>query len=276
MISASIVTYNNNPAVLARTIDSYLSATNGGKLYVIDNSPNDSARALCSHPSIEYWFNTSNLGYGRAHNIAIKKEIDKSRYHLVLNPDVYFSKNVVNDLVEFLEVNDDVGLVMPKILYPDGRLQKLCKLLPKPHELVARRFLKSFDKILAQINYEYEMHFTGYESVTEVPILSGCFMMLRMDALKEIGLFDERYFLYFEDTDLSRRVHQRFKTIYFPHVQVYHVHGRGLHKDYKLLLAGVKSAIQYFNKWGWLTDTHRDEINRAILTKYKVNGYKRK
>jgi GT2 family glycosyltransferase len=275
MISASIVTYKNNPASLARTIASYLEATDQNPLYVIDNSPTDSARSLCTHPRVEYIFNSVNVGYGSAHNQALKKTIMLSKYHLVLNPDVYFEPHIIKDLISFMEKHPEVGLCMPKVLYPDGRLQPLCKLLPLPHHLITRRFLNGFDKILQRINYEYEMQFSGYEEITDAPFLSGCFMLLRMEALKHVGFFDERFFLYFEDTDLSRRIHERYRTVYFPQTKVYHVHEQEAHKRRKLLLAHIKSGIQYFNKWGWLIDKSRDDANKKILVKYRVNGYSR-
>jgi GT2 family glycosyltransferase len=273
MISASIVSYKNKPDVLAKTIDSYLSATQNSKLYVIDNSPEDTARNFCRHPRIHYIFNPSNVGYGRAHNIAIHESIQTSKYHLVLNPDVSFEQNVVQELITYMEKNTDVGLVMPKVLYPDGRLQPLCKLLPEPHQLFARRFLIPFKKILNHINHEYEMLFTEYNKITDVPFLSGCFMLLRNEALQNVGLFDERFFLYFEDADLSRRIHQRYRTMFYPDVTVQHVHERKSYKDFRILMHHIDSTIHYFNKWGWFVDEERDAVNRKILVKYKVNGY---
>src|SRR5688572_16753084 len=112
MISASIVSYKNKPDVLTKTIDSFLLATHNSKLYVIDNSPTDEARNICRHPRIHYIFNQSNVGYGRAHNIAIQESMQTSKYHLVLNPDVSFEENVVRELITFMEKNNDVGLVM--------------------------------------------------------------------------------------------------------------------------------------------------------------------
>lgn len=275
MISASIVCYKNQPEVLARTIESYLAATNEGTLYVIDNSPTNVAQHSCRHPRVEYIFNSSNIGYGRAHNIAIQKTIHTSRYHLVLNPDVFFEQNVVGELTGFMESNPDVGLIMPKVLYPDGRLQPLCKLLPEPHKLITRRFFPSFENTLKHINHEYEMRFTNYDEVTEVPFLSGCFMLLRNEALKTVGLFDERFFLYFEDTDLSRRIHRQFRTVFYPNVTIQHIHERTSYRTLKLLWHHISSAISYFNKWGWFTDAERDAMNQKILIKYGVNGYKK-
>jgi GT2 family glycosyltransferase len=198
-----------------------------------------------------------------------------SKYHLVLNPDVAFEQHVLRELISFMEQNNDVGLVMPKVLYPDGRLQPLCKLLPEPHQLFARRFLIPFKKILNHINHEYEMLFTAYDKITEVPFLSGCFMLLRTQALQTVGLFDERFFLYFEDADLSRRIHQRYRTMFYPAVAVQHVHERKSYKNLKILLFHINSTITYFNKWGWFVDEERDAVNLKILIKHKVNGYSR-
>ena len=272
MLTASIVTYRNSSKILSKTIESYVAATDS-RLYVVDNSPSDKARSLCIHPQVEYIFNKDNVGYGRGHNQVIRNIIGKSKYHLVLNPDVYFDKHVIAELVNFMESNPNIGLLMPKVLYPDGRLQPLCKLLPKPHQIIVRRFLSGFKGLHQKVNYHYEMQFTGYEGITEVPFLSGCFMLLRTEVLKKVGLFDERFFLYFEDTDLSRRIHQHFQTLYYPRVEVFHFHESGLHKKKKNLWFGFKSAIQYFNKWGWYTDPAREEINKKILVHHRVNGY---
>lgn len=103
---------------------------------------------------------------------------------------------------------------------------------------------------------------SGYNQVMNVPFLSGCFMFLRNDALKKTGLFDERFFLYAEDTDLSRRMHQQFETLFFPSVEINHVHARGSYKDFRLTFHNIKSAFQYFNKWGWFFDEERIMINQ--------------
>jgi GT2 family glycosyltransferase len=276
MITASIVTYKNHPDVLTRTIESYLCATHDEKLYVIDNSPTEATRNLCNHPRIEYIQNPVNIGYGRAHNIALSQAVEKSAYHLVLNPDVYFDPHVIAELLAFMEKNHDVGLVMPRVLYPDGRLQTLCKLLPEPRQLFTRRFLPVPKKVLDHINYEYEMRFTNYDEIAEAPFLSGCFMLLRTAALKKAGLFDENFFLYFEDVDLSRRIHKYYKTIYYPKVSIRHIHERGSHKEFKLFWHSLESAVRYFNKWGWFSDPERETTNQKILIRYKVNGYQKK
>jgi GT2 family glycosyltransferase len=270
-INVSIVLFKNDKNLVEKAIYSCINSTLINKLYLIDNSPTDVLSCLANLDSrIIYIFNNANLGYGKAHNIALKKSIEENiPYHLVLNPDVYFEKGVLEELYNFMEANKDVGLVMPKVLYPDGNIQYLCKLLPTPLDLFGRRFLNfgPLKKIVEKRNEIYELRFTGYDKIMEVPYLSGCFMFIRTEVLKKVGLFDERFFMYLEDTDLSRRIHRAAKTIYYPYVHVYHEYGKGSYKSLKLLYYHIKSAIKYFNKYGWFFDKERKEINKRILKK---------
>jgi len=266
-IIVSVVTYQNDDDILRRCISSVLNANLGTKLYIVDNSPTDKIRLFCNSPKINYIFNNANTGYGRGHNIAIRKAMEqKSRYHLVLNPDVYFEKGTIEKLYDFMENNPDIGLAMPKILYPDGSIQYLCKLIPTPMDLIRRRFLPA-SKYLDKRNFLYELRFTGYDKIMDVPYLSGCFMFIRTEALSRAGLFDERFFLYLEDVDLSRRIHKHYRTVYYPEISVFHQYEKGSYKNAKLLVYHLLSAIRYFNKWGYFFDKDRQEINKKILKK---------
>ena len=270
-LNISIVLYHNKEGQIKKAIESVLNTDLNITLYLVDNSATDSLRELERiDKRIVYIFNNSNLGFGKAHNIALKRTIEENiPYHLVLNPDVYFEGGVLEELYNFMENNPDVGLVMPKVLYPDGTLQYLCKLLPTPLDLFGRRFLNFgfFKKIVEKRNEIYELRFTGYDKIMEVPYLSGCFMFIRTEVLKKVGLFDERFFMYLEDTDLSRRIHRVSKTVYYPDVFIYHEYGKGSYKNSKLLKYHLDSAIKYFNKYGWFFDKERDEINNKTLEK---------
>jgi GT2 family glycosyltransferase len=268
-ISASIVVYKNDPTILSEAVKSFLESTSGSKLYIVDNSPTDEIASMVDHPRVEYIFNNRNVGFGAGHNIALRKMLREGRsdYHIVLNPDIYFEKNVVTKLTDYMESNTQVGLIMPKVLYPDGRLQPVCKLLPSPATLISRRFLKFNSSLTKRINHWYEMHFTGYDKIMDVPFLSGCFMYLRVDALKKIGLFDERIFLYTEDTDLSRRIHQYYRTVFYPDAVIYHYNERASYSSAFALVHHTRSAITYFNKWGWFNDAEREIINQQVLLK---------
>ena len=97
-----------------------------------------------------------------------------------------------------------------------------------------------------------------------VPYLSGCFMFFRMSALKEVGTFDEHFFMYAEDIDITRRMHQKYETLYYPSVTIYHTFTRGSRKSLRLLRIHIVNIIMYFNKWGWWRDEERKEINNRV------------
>lgn len=267
-INASIVLYHNDIDQIKRVIESFFGSESALdlKLYLIDNSANDSLSVLQDmDPRIVYIFNNKNLGYGSAHNKAIKISIkDKAPYHLVLNPDIYFDKEVVESLYNYMESNRDVGNIMPQVRYPDGKIQYLCKLLPTPSDLILRRFIPN-RAWKEKNNQVYELRASGYDKIMNVPNLSGCFMFLRTSILNEIGLFDENIFMYLEDTDLNRRIHLKYKTIFYPKIEIYHNYAKESYVNKKLLKYHIESAMYYFNKWGWLFDKDRDQINKNTL-----------
>lgn len=271
-ITGSLVTYHNSVEDVKNVIDSFLNTKLDVKLYISDNSSNTKLEELCDDKRIEYIFNNSNKGFGYAHNIAIKKaEEEGSDYHLVINPDIYYEKGNLENLISYLEENEDVGLTMPKILYPDGRIQYVCKLLPTPFNLFARAFLPKW-KWVEKIDSDYELRFTGYNKTMEVPYISGCFMAFRTKIFSEIGYFDDKIFMYLEETDISRRVAQKYKTTMYPQAQVYHKWEKGTHKNKKLRNITIKSAIYYFNKYGWFKDEERKKINEKIKQKYVIKS----
>jgi len=253
-------------------IVSFLKCTLRRKLYLIDNSPTDALSSLASLSSdIEYIRNGENVGFGKAHNVALARALTESIYHLVLNPDVYFGENVLESLFSYMQRNPDVGNVMPKILYPDGTVQLLCKLLPSPMHLVARRFFPWLPGAKAHDN-EYMMVETGYDKEMNVPCLSGCFMFLRTDAVRTVGMFDKRIFLYLEDVDLSRRMHERFKTMFYPGVTAYHHFAKGSYKSIKLMFYNIHGAFIYFSKFGWIFDRGRRKMNQTAIEAYFPRG----
>lgn len=267
-VTASIVCYRNDRKILLEAIDSFLNSETDFHilLYLVDNSPTDELKTITSHPNVEYIFNPSNPGFGAAHNIAIKKAMEKnSQYHLVLNPDAYFDEKTMQQLVDYLKKNPEIGNIMPKVLYPDGKIQRLCKLLPTPYDWIGRRF-NPFKGMVEKRNEIFEMRFTGYDKIMDVPYLSGCFMFLKLDALRQIGLFDEGIFMYGEETDLCRRlINGGYRTVYYPEVNIYHHFEKGSHKSWRLTKIGMQSAIYYFNKWGWFFDSGRKKINKQTL-----------
>jgi len=274
-IIVSIVLYKTDRTQAIRAIESALATSLELKVVLIDNSPNNSLKDLAYlDDRIEYLFNPSNPGFGAAHNIAMRESLaSEAKYHLVLNPDVYFEAGVLERLINYMDSHPEVGHVMPKVLYPDGQIQHLCKFLPTPIDLIIRRFIpfKSWKK--RRTDY-FELRFSGYNREMEVPFLSGCFMFLRVNALREVGLFDERFFMYAEDIDLTRRMHEKFRTIFYPTVQIVHEHGKESYKSKKMLLIHMWNLAKYFNKWGWFFDSKRLETNRKILQRLEHDKVK--
>lgn len=267
LVTASIVAYKNKKEILDEAVQSFLNTNLEVRLYIIDNSPDDTIGKWYTDSRVEYIYNNANIGFGAAHNIIMRDTSKLGRYHLVLNPDIRFGKGVIEGLYEFMEGNSNVGNCMPKIVYPNGDLQFLCKLLPTPRDWVVRMFLP-FNRVRNKIDYFFEMRFTGYDHIMDVPYLSGCFMFLRREVIREIGVFDEGIFMYGEDTDLNRRIFQRYRTVYFPDITVIHNFEKGSHKNLRLFWIHVKAAVYYLNKWGWFFDEERKKINQTIKRKY--------
>lgn len=264
----SIVLYKTDEAVLRRAAGSFLNSFLATHLCLVDNSPEPSEFDWLPDERVEYIFTGENRGYGAGHNVAIRQYLDRTKYHLVLNPDVYFDRGTLEHLFSFMEANPDVAHVMPKVLCPDGTVQYLCKLLPTPQDLIFRRFLP-WRSHVERRNDVFELRLTGYDRMMDVPYLSGCFMFLRAKALAEVGLFDERFFMYPEDIDLTRRLHVGYRTVFNPEVAVFHEYAKGSYKTPRLLWVHITSMIKYFNKWGWIFDRTRRRVNRETLAKLR-------
>lgn len=267
IVSASLVLFHNDPDLYGRAMSSFLDGCEG-ILYVMDNSAMPLNNELFSHPRVRYAFFGSNLGFGAAHNRALQAVPPESEFHLMLNPDVRFGPDVLPALVQMMGTDQAICAAMPRIAYPDGSLQRLCKLLPTPLDLIIRRFIP-FEGVRRKINERYELHTLPQDSVVEVPTLSGCFMLVRTGLLKALGGFDERYFMYMEDVDLVRRIGDHGKVVYVPGVCVIHEYAKGSYSNKRLLGYHLSSALKYFNKWGWWFDRVRTERNQKILRRIK-------
>jgi GT2 family glycosyltransferase len=238
------------------------------KVFVIDNSTTSFLKKSCSDGDIIYFHNPSNPGFGASHNIAIQKAMAiGSNYHFIVNPDIFFTEDVIRPMIEFMKNNIDVGMIMPKILNLDGSLQYLPKLLPSPWSLLLRKFKKPNQLYQSFIN-QYELRFVDQDKIYNTPILSGCFTLLNLKAIQHVGMYDENYFMYFEDWDLSRRIHKHYKTIYYPLVSVYHGYESGASKSFNLFKIFIKSAFIYFNKWGWFFDKEKKQMNKNALAQF--------
>ena len=265
-LSISLVTYKSDRQILTETVQSVLNSEDlSFKLYIVDNSPTDEIRDWFDDERIEYIFNNKNIGFGAAHNVVMKDNDKLGRYHLVLNPDIRFGSNVLKGLLDYMDEHKTIGCIIPKVFYPNGTICPVCRLLPTPSDLLLRMFMP-FQKWRQKAAGNYLMKFCDFNHNINAPYLSGCFMFIRSSALQEVGMFDEKMFMYAEDVDLSRRIHRMYETIYYPELSIVHHGAEKSHTNWKLMKIHISSCIYYFNKWGWIFDKERNEVNKKAIS----------
>lgn len=193
-----------------------------------------------------------NVGYGRGHNLAIAHTAH--RFHLILNPDIDVDPDALVVSYDFFNGHANVGMVSPWIGHDTGGRQYLCRRYPTLFDLLVRGFLPArmrrwFAGRLA--HYEMRDVINDRDIVWDPPIVSGCFMLFRTDVLKKLGGFDPRYFLYFEDYDLSLRTHDVARVAYVPSVRVIHHGGGASRKGFAHIRMFATSAFKFYNRFGW-------------------------
>ena len=268
-VSVSIVTYKNSIQEIKEALRCVLDSANICKVYIIDNSPSNELSELDKIDNrIEYHFLQKNIGFGRGHNIALNKSIDKKiEYHLILNPDVTFNNGTIEGLVNFLNQRPNCGMLMPKVYYKDGKRQYLCKKLPNPIEIFGRRIGNR--AITDRLINKLELREYNQEEILNIPYLSGCFLLCRVDCFNIAGMFDERYFMYMEDLDLSRSFHRHFETLFYPDISIIHGYRSESKRNIILLVHHIISAIKYFTKYGWIFDNEKKIINKKLFNNLK-------
>jgi GT2 family glycosyltransferase len=262
-IVGSIVIYKTDQDEVQRAIDQFLAVPLKTHLCVIDNSPHRSKLRL-DPCKASYHFTGKNLGYGRAHNLALRAAHGRSKYSLVMNTDIQYSPEAVCRLYEYLQANPAAGLAAPKMLYPDGSLQYVCRLLPTPFNLFLRRFLPG-SQWAENANHTYELRFWDHQSHANLPYFQGSFLLVRTELCNHLSGFDERFFMYGEDIDLSRRLNEVSETVYVPTAQVTHEYRRFSNKSIRGTWVGIQNNVRYFNKWGWFFDSKRRRVNAQVM-----------
>lgn len=246
-ISGCIVTFNNMRTI-GKALDSLLSNTACDfHLFVVDNGSTDGTVDFIkeNYPSVTLIESGKNIGFGQGHNLIIDR-LD-SDYHAIINPDVIIRDDIISNMADYLEEHKDIGMLSPEIRFPDGRLQILGKKLPLPKYLIASRLRGSEPgKVLS----EYAMLDKDLTQPHDIQNATGCFMFIRTQLFRSLGGFDDRYFMYFEDCDLTRKVNGVSRVIYYPGATVYHEWGRESKKDLHLMMIQMQSMLRYYKKWG--------------------------
>jgi GT2 family glycosyltransferase len=260
-IVASIVIFETSEREVLSIVDLLVATKLRIRIVIVDNSLKSIYRSIRNHSSVDYIRTGKNIGYGAANNLAIEKYRSETKYFLILNSDVSFLSGTLESIFGFMNRNPEVAHCMPRVIGKDNTLQYCCRLLPNPAVIFARAFLR-WNPLQRLINTRYELRNLQYDKTIDAPFLSGCFMFLRAEALEIVGGFDERFFLYAEDIDLTRRFHMRFRTVLFPGATIAHSHRKESFRNWKMFILHIQSMTRYFNKWGWFIDHDRRTINR--------------
>jgi GT2 family glycosyltransferase len=224
----------------------------GYAVVVNDHQPGEPVEQLAAGADC-FLTNRDNPGYGRAVNRLVVRLGQLPPYIGVLNTDLSWPSGTFELLLGWLQQHQDVSLAVPQILDEAGTPQKLCKHHPTVLGLFSRRFLPDVLKPAWLKRYDrwYVMADQNYQEVFDAPYLSGCCMLIRSDAFRLAGGFDERYFLYLEDADLTRSLARDGRCVHLPVAGVVHGWGRGNYRNLGLMAVNLASAWHYFRKWGW-------------------------
>lgn len=248
-VSIGIVTYNNQDKI-CDLLDSIYKYTNNVcfKVYIVDNASSDRTIELVKkyYPDVIVLPMNKNLGFGAGHNKVLP--LLNSDYHMIVNPDIRLHSNAIGDLSKYLDDNQDVVLVTPKILNEDGTEQHLPKKRPQIRYLFAGR-LTRYNKYFFNLRKQYTLENKLIDKQIEVDFATGCFSMIRTDIFKKINGFDDRFFMYLEDADLTLRAKQYGRIIFNPEISVVHGWERSSSKNIKFLLIHINSMRKFMWKW---------------------------
>ena len=254
-IDISVIVVNYNTADLFGRMHAALEAASTGlktEIIVVDNaSPDGSARVIRSQfPKARVIENPVNAGFARANNLALAYA--SGRYLLLLNTDAFVSPDTLQKTIEFMDGRPDCGVLGVKLIGSDGCLQPSCRYFPTPWNVfLARtgfnRFFRS--RLVDEMSWDHA-------SVRECDWVPGCYYLVRRETVEDVGLFDPRYFLYYEEVDHCRAVRQAgWRVVYYPHTQVVHIGGESAETVGQLTESGrqlslpqIESELLYFRK----------------------------
>ena len=266
-LKISIVVFSPDLNILIRTLNSlkiackhsYINLNVLSELDLIDNNPlyKNKENILSglleiqnkTFLKVKFINSPKNGGYGYGNNLSIKRD-SFSDFHLILNPDVLLSINSITNAIKYMVNNKNVGLITPHVTGLDKTFHFTCKKNPTLFDMIIRG-VPGLKLVFSKRNAEYEMRNLNFSNIIkQINFPTGCFMFFRSSILREIGGFDERFFLHYEDADIGRRVSIVSQCVYLPTVKIKHIWARETHKNIKMRIITVISGIKYFIKWG--------------------------
>lgn len=248
-ITVSIVTYNSADEIdiLMESLQS-CSSFNDMTVFVVDNASKDNTVEYIreNYPWVRLIVSKENLGFGAGHNLVINNV--QSDYHLIVNPDISVTENAIRDSVKYLHDHPDISVMTPFVMNVDGTQQFLPKKNPSMKYMIGGMFENKFD-FCKKLREDYTLQNQSVTTPIDVEFCTGAFMVTRTDSLHKVGGFDERYFLHFEDADLTRELRKVGRAVYNPDIKVTHKWHRENKKINKSFWVALKSMFIYMEKW---------------------------
>lgn len=255
-VDVSVIIVNYNTAHLLGRLFDCLGAARGAlsiEVIVVDNASTDSSVALLrtSYRDIQVIENKLNVGFGRANNQAVKGA--RGRYILLLNTDAFVSHDTLAKTIDYMDKNIGCGVLGAKLVGADGSLQPSCRYFPTPwnvfvHSMGLQRYFRGV-RLVDDMAWDHS-------SIRECDWVPGCYYLIRRQVIDEVGLFDPRYFLYYEEVDHCRAVRSAGWTVtFYPFTTVEHIGGESAESVERLTRAGrqisalqIESQLLYFRK----------------------------
>ncbi len=222
---------------------------------VVDNDSDDHIDAFLreKYPTVSCMMRGDNKGFGSAQNVGMRSVA--ARYYFPLNPDTEFleGQHTLDRLYGFMEAHPKIGMIGPKLLYPDGSLQYSCWRFPSFWQPLFSRSRLGATKRGKKISDWYFMKDFDHEKTQPVDAIMGSAMFVRGEVVKQVGMFDERFWMYFEDMDWCRRMGEAGWPVYYVHdIVMKHVHGRGSAKIPGLFMPLIKNKLARVHLVSWM------------------------
>lgn len=264
----SIIIVNWNTKDLLRNCLNSIYGTVQGialEIIVVDNASHDGSVAMLREefPQVTIIENTTNRGFGAANNQALC--IMNGRYALLLNTDTILTKNAVYELFSFMEAHPDAAMACGQLLNADGSKQNSIASFPTLWTLFLNTSLLEY---LLPKSYPSKRY--DYKGPIEIDSGIGACLMVRKQAIDEVGMFDERYFFFFEETDWALQMKTAgWKIYHVPSAFIYHLQGQSIGRDIRSRIEFYRSRYQFFRKWKGRS--HYQLVSLVIFVRTTIN-----
>lgn len=264
-LSVVTVTWNSS-GYLSDCLDSVENQTGdlATEFIVVDNASTDGTTDIIRHkyPGVHLIVNERNLGYTQACNLGLKRAA--GRYLLLLNPDTRLQPGALDRMMEYIAGHPGVGAIGPQLLNPDGSLQPSCRRFPS-YRLMLWEFT-GLSRLFPghPVFGAWRMGDFDHRQTRSVDQPMGACLLLRREAIGQVGLMDERFVMFFNDVDLCRRLRAAgWDVVFFPDARVIHDAGSHVRRNrYRMILTSHKDCLRYFRK---VRRGPLDELNSVLL-----------